>query len=661
MSAALSRATDARHLSSVAAARHPGPEEEWAALAPLLAARGRVRISRDGGRNYRARDERPVPHVLPNQPAAVLVYDHDGCAPVVCLDLDSARGDTATDHRRLTDLLDDLGAPWFSDTSPNGGRHLYVPLAEAAPLHEVSEVVRGLTALAPTLDPQPMLNIHAGCIRPPGSRHKTGQHQRLDQPIAAAVDRLRAPARPEVWRAMRTYASRLAGAPANDGAVRAQVAPPTGSVTRIDALHGHTAPDATFEQIARTGQWDPQRYRSASEARQAVLWASVASGWAFVDVARRVSDGTWPGLASLYARYRVNHRHQALARDWQRAVAFEGARRSRRSADDRDAGLVHSRTTSPHQSQRGAAGERIREWLAAVDLLTRRGDPAERAVLHALAEAGTLRGTTEVEHGNRSLSIATGLDQSTVGRVLRRLRSAPRDRLLIDLVRHGEGVRANVYALVIPDLMRPACESKPWRRGRIHAIRPAFRELGLGAAFVYDVLERAREPLSGRQIAVEAGLGHSGAHGILAVLASWGLAVRSPHRGWVVGSASLERLAEQWGVSEAVQAQIERYRHERRAWWAYLGLVDRLAPEGDGGEAPDDIGATILDWPRQINEDDPSPPTGPAPGHQMGMSDLAQTLRQRDAVRTRDALLLLAEVLGAREVDDLGQVAARRS
>ncbi|NHA02105.1 hypothetical protein G5V59_27380 [Nocardioides sp. W3-2-3] len=97
-------------------------------------------------------------------------------------------------------------------------------------------------------------------------------------------------------------------------------------------------------------------------------------------------------------------------------------------------------------------------------------------VLWALAEAAALTGDLNVEFGNRALAVATGLDQSTVGRALNRLLAEPLDRRLIDRVREAHGVRAHTWSLRIPPLLAPAVAAKPWRRGRIHAIRPAFRE-----------------------------------------------------------------------------------------------------------------------------------------------------------------------------------------
>lgn len=582
----------------------PTAADEWAALAPLLAARGKMRLSPDGGRNYPGKGVRLVTAALPNQPAAVHLFDHSGSAPVIALDLDSSRGDVARDLAAITRLLERHGARWFSDTSPNGGRHVYIPLAEPAPLHEARAFVQGLAARTPTLDIAPMTNVDAGCIRPPGAWHRTGGHQRLDASIARAVDTFEHPLASEAWaRLLHDVAAPETLHPEPDTADGVDADARPDDEDSLEALHGWTAPDAEFTRIARTGQWPEQKYRSPSEARQGVLWACAASGWRLVDVVRRISDGTWPGLASFYVRYGDRHRHGALVRDWRNALAFERRRRAKGSKADRSSSApkktsVRKRTTSTHQTQAGApdrAGvgpaiaphRAVRVWLAAVDHLSPRLSPTTKAVLYALAEASAVTGQMEVEHGTRSLAIATGLDYTTVGRVLKALRDAPADLLLVDLVRPAEGIRADTYALVVPPLLRASCERKPWRRGRIHAVRPAFRALGMSAAFLYDVLERAEEPLSGRQAAKQAGLGHSAAHDALLDLHAWGLAERVPHRGWVLGDASLARLAEQFGCDEMVVDQVARYRAQRLAWWRWLGVItDPIAlPQPDEHDA----------------------------------------------------------------------------
>ena len=61
---------------------------------------------------------------------------------------------------------------------------------------------------------------------------------------------------------------------------------------------------ADYLRIATTGLYDTARYRSPSEARQAVLDAAVWAGLTLPAVLARLENGTWPGLAAFYTRYR---------------------------------------------------------------------------------------------------------------------------------------------------------------------------------------------------------------------------------------------------------------------------------------------------------------------------------------------------------------------
>lgn len=567
------------------------PEETWARMAPRLAARGRVRVARDG-RNYRRKYERTITTTLPAHPAAVLVYDDDGAAPVFVVDLD-AKGPESTvdrDHAALVGLLERAGlTSWFSDHSPSGGRHVYVPVAGGIPFTEARDASRMLEQRLASVDKLPMSGISEGCIRPPGSRHRSGGHQELDCTLEHAEAVLDAPGSPRAWsrfllelqRHHSPLVDRVAVAGVDDDST-------------LEALPGYASgPSDDFQRIARTGDYDPGKYATPSEARQGVVWSCAATGWRLVDVARRVEDGTWPGLASFYARYAPAARHKALSRDWHRAISFEKRRRQAHGNQS-----VRLRTTSPHKTQRGeqpgsAIAQRrkvisqwVREWLAAVDFIHGpETDLGVRAVLYALAEAAALTQSRVIEHGNRSLAIATGLDHTTVGRILRTLENQPTDRLLLQMVRPAKGVHAHAYELRIPRLLAPKCAEKPWRAGRIYAIRPVFRELGLPAAYVYAALEQAHHrgetSTSGRELARLGRVGVTATYDALQTLATHGLVERVPRGeggGWRLGAASLAQLAEAWGIADAIRGQLARYRAERAAWRYWLTTRGRLDP-----------------------------------------------------------------------------------
>ena len=59
------------------------------------------------------------------------------------------------------------------------------------------------------------------------------------------------------------------------------------------------------------------------------------------------------------------------------------------------------------------------------------------------------------------------------------------------LVEQGRGTKGDLYMLTVPEDVKAAAEDLTWQKGKIHALRPVFRELGLPAAFVYEALEHS--------------------------------------------------------------------------------------------------------------------------------------------------------------------------
>ena len=85
-------------------------------------------------------------------------------------------------------------------------------------------------------------------------------------------------------------------------------------------------------------------------------------------------------------------------------------------------------------------------------------------------------GSRYVAFGVRSLSVATGLDHTTVAAHLRALRDE--DDPLIDLIENDRGLAGDLYQLRIPDEIADRASRVAWRPGKLHALRPVFRELG---------------------------------------------------------------------------------------------------------------------------------------------------------------------------------------
>ena len=297
----------------------PDPATQWRALAPVIAGQPRVRESRDGGRNYPARWERALQDELPRVPAAVRLYGPDGTLRCLAADFDVSRGGQVRvdqDVVALTQLIADCGGDVIADQSPNGGRHLYLPLQDSVAFPEVQRVARALAARFPSLDPTPLLNLLGGCIRPPGRGTRPAATSCLPAPSTPRSPWLGHPTRAPSGTSSSTRSPR-SPRPAPPTSDAAEEYPSDDLRAEGESTHRWASLPAALAAIARTGQ---HAYRSDSEARQAVLTSAAARGWPLLEIARRVELGTWAGLASFYARYPARHRRQALLRDWRKAM-----------------------------------------------------------------------------------------------------------------------------------------------------------------------------------------------------------------------------------------------------------------------------------------------------------------------------------------------------
>ena len=573
------------------------PAEAWATLALLLAGQPRVRLSRDAGKTYPQKHERTLTEALPTFPAAVRIFGKDGTCAAIFLDFDSSVAGidwVEADVRALQTWLHSCGARWIEDYSPNGGRHVYVPLKERVAFSEARDFVEALGTRYRSLDKTPHQNLLHGCMRTPGSPHKRGGHQELAMSLSMAYDVARRPNSTTVWAAMNTdlaaeiaevKALRLEGTFTLTAAEAPKIQHPAGRMSR------------KMQLMAQTGLYDTNRYASDSEARQAIVTGAAAAGLDLIEVGRRMLQGTWPGLASFYARYAARHRVPALRRDWLEAVAYlsknpgttvgkNNARISPTSQPNTQPPVIQGNSLS---SNSPAEHRYILTWRNALRLREHsytdsRTGLARRMVLRALGEAAHMTGSRFIEFGDRSIAVATGLDHTTVGSHLRVLRSEKDP--LVTLVEQGRGTKGDLYMLTIPEDVRTAAEDLSWRKGKIRALRPVFRELGLPAAFVYEALEHS-PGLSTTEIVRLTRLSRTAVSEALEVMAAWNMVSRGKERGWsVVPSTSLKDLAEHFGVMEAVAAQLHRYRIERILWKEWLSknvntVAELLSPGED--------------------------------------------------------------------------------
>lgn len=547
--------------------------DAWAAFAPLLAGVARVRLGvrRAGGKvAYPAAHERALTDALPSRPAAVRVYGPDGCCQALCLDFDAKGrfrgGDAERDRAIALRLFSELGLRVIVDRSPTGGFHIYIPLDFRLPMAEARDLVEAMARRFRSLDPAPHQSAASGCIRPPGSPHASGGHQELDMPPAVALWAASVPNTKDELASLQGVLEWEIRA-VRQARQSAQVMDLDVDVVRI----GDPSPiSERLLEIARHGRWDVSRYGDdRSAARQAVITGCAAAGWLVSDVLKRIEDGSWPGLAGMYSRY--GGRAAAVAavrRDFARARAYIS---TTTRLDIGDSGVRNSNTSASLSRGGGDAHGAVRQWRAAVALAERaqfagRSWYSLRFVLRALGEAAHKVGRPNaIAFGCRSLAEASGLDHSTVSVHLRTLE----DLGWVCRTHRGWAEKADSYDLRIPEgLPRPTV----WPRGKIHALRPAFRELGHVCALVFESIETGRSR-SVVDLCETLQISRSGAYEALEMLLSWGL-VSYERDGLIAHPGRLESVAEYLGATDHLYAQMLRHRRQRALWRAWLARYE---------------------------------------------------------------------------------------
>jgi hypothetical protein len=166
----------------------------------------------------------------------------------------------------------------------------------------------------------------------------------------------------------------------------------------------------------------------------------------------------------------------------------------------------------------------------------------------------------------------------------------------VDLIEAAHGERADLYALTIPADVAQVGRGVRWDRGKAHALRPAFRELGHVAAFVFEALEAGRAT-SITTLVSATGLSRTAVTQAVEVLAGHSMVERTDS-GLLPRPDRLAVVAELVGALDAVRVQLRTYARQRQDWHAFLGRHD---PEEEGPEMGDD---EAWWWPP--DETDPS-------------------------------------------------------
>ncbi|WP_243182080.1 hypothetical protein [Arthrobacter humicola] len=504
----------------------------------------------------------------------------------LCLDLDTSKalqGVVDDDAQRLVNLLESCGIRYVADVSPSGGRHLYIPLAERMSGPEVRKLVEAMTLLAPSLDPSPHQNITDGCIRVPGSAHKSGGHQILTTPLATAYDILR----------RRNPASAVT-------ALRRALAPELQRAHELKdrtakmaaAATAHGIPPIPFAGIqsplrvlARTGLYDTAKYASPSEARMAVLNHFASCGWT-LDQVRRELGGQFPGLAALYTS--TDRQERLIYAEWAEACRWIQKRGTqpadRKTTRINDTSLPEPTGGASRTSSKAALHQLVNDLenvlYAVLDhRLKERGRDGLSLRLLLRAVLGYMRTmeTDLLDVGCRTFATAMGKHHGTIARLLPLLQEAS-DGILTK-VSDARGRNADAYVIQLPPHFEQLARELSWRSGKIHGIRPVFRALGDVAALVYESIERGRLSPTTAAIVRSTGLSRTAVETALGAMSSYNMIERRHGHWTITAGTSLTALARRLGALDDAAEQISRHRKQRAAWHAWLDrhLVPELA------------------------------------------------------------------------------------
>jgi hypothetical protein len=490
-----------------------------------------------------------------------------------------------SDAVNLRNRFSACGVTFVEDFSPSGGRHLYIPLQERLDASEARELVEALALTVASLDPSPHQNVTDGCIRVPGTAHKSGGHQVLITPLPQAYGVLRRRNPAAAIAALRTA---LAPELTRNRALKARQTK-TAAAQRTAAAHLlkiNTGSETALRRTARTGLYDTARYKSPSEARMAVLNHFSACGWTLAQVQDELV-GQFPGLAALYGS--TTKQNRLIKQEWANAEAW--TKTEARQRRGKDAFINNTSPTKPTGGAPKPSRASIHQLVndlenvlyAVLDhRLKDRGREglSLRFLIRALLAYMRTKETDLLDVGCRTLAAAMGKHHVTIARLLPVLAQAS-DGILTK-VADARHKAADVYLIQLPEKYQQLARELTWRKGKIHSIRPVFRALGDAAALVYEAIERGRHSPTSAELIRNSGISRSTVEKALVAMEGLRMIHRDGRQWKITATANLRALAERLGALEDYQAHISRNRRERAAWHAYLDrFTDAKLNEAD--------------------------------------------------------------------------------
>lgn len=579
-----SPAVDVSHTSSDA---ETDAAQAWAGLAALIAGSDHMRFATRAGKYPRPKNAPPITRSLPQRPAAVMIHGSDGSVATLCLDLDTSKAAQSVvdaDAAAICELLTACGLRYVADHSPSGGRHIYVPLTARLAHEAARELVEALATRFGSLDPSPHQNITEGCIRPPGSPHKSGNgYQVLDTPLSQAYDVMRLRNPDSAVAALRgSLAASIHQVRSRKSAQIKVAAAATSAPLRINTVGGPTRrlthKGSILRQIALTGIYNTASYASASEARMAVLTHLANFPITLPEIRARMATD-FVGLAALYTGER--HIDRLLAYEWAKAQAVVGTKPATRTAGIGTSLIYDTEPALPHGGGAGSSRSSASVMHEINDLenvlyavldqrLANSGREGItlRMLLRAVIGFARKKETLVLDVGCRSFALDMGKHHGTIARLLPRLEKLTEG--LVERIKRGRGKGADVYLLTLPEQWRSTADALSWRKGKIYGIRPVFRALGDVAALVYENIERARVAPNAAEIVRSTGIGRTAVDQALMTMAELSMIERRRGTWAILHTTNLAQIAEWLGAQDEYEGQLRLVRAQRLDWHARL-------------------------------------------------------------------------------------------
>ena len=483
------------------------PKLEWESIGAHIMRTGLARISEDNGETYPKATEAPTPQTLPAAPTAARIYTQtpDGEWVTHCLvfDLDAKKHhspeDVAHDAHKLTAALAEAGIETITDTSPSGGRHIYVPSRQPIAGHLAQDIVDRLKAhlQLTTCDITPMRGYRSGIIRTPGSPHKHGGHQSLITPLTDALHILEHGNRTIDFAAyVHTLPVAIKSKRIDPAIYEPNTEPSPSPAGALSYGWKRYATTGTFRHLkaAKGG-----RYPSASEARLGFLAYLHRTGYDYPTIRRNTHTATWPALADAYAKYSPEERERLMTREWALDATEHGTRRARTQKAPVNPVHYLLRATTPIWATKKANSRKrdrqtaIRQWATLTDVhgtdLYGGSEAALslRLVLKALSAQAYRSGSTVFTCSYRTLRLYTGLSLGTIRNVMTRLLTE--ETPLLELAYHGGMNRPNSYRLIIPET-HAQLATTAYVKGIISPLPQAFYGLDKAAWFIFHTFTR---------------------------------------------------------------------------------------------------------------------------------------------------------------------------